>query len=227
MTELSAVLLNCTLKAQGESSTDVLLGEVSDELVGQGVRVAAPIRVAALDIKPGVSSDEGDGDEWPDVRSAILDADVLVVGTPIWMGQPSSVAKRVLERLDAFLGEEDDEGRMVSWDRVALVAVVGNEDGAHHVCAELFQALSDVGFHRPGQRLHLLGRRGDAGDRLQGPRPPPGHDAEGHEDGGDHGRPPSEAPPRRPLPGGVARGPGVSGRSRSAATVEGPASCTR
>ncbi len=65
------------------------------------------------------------------------------------MGHPSSHAQRVLERLDAFLGETDAGGRMISLDRVALVAVVGNEDGAHHVAAELFQGLSDVGFTIP------------------------------------------------------------------------------
>jgi multimeric flavodoxin WrbA len=66
-----------------------------------------------------------------------LDADIFVLGTPIWMGHPSSHAQRVLERLDAFLGETDPDGRMVSLDRAAIVAVVGNEDGAHHVAAEL------------------------------------------------------------------------------------------
>ncbi len=71
------------------------------------------------------------------------------MGTPIWLGQPSSVCKRALERMDAFLDETDDEGRMVSYGKVAAVAVVGNEDGAHHVCAELFQALNDVGFTIP------------------------------------------------------------------------------
>ena len=145
-----AVALNCTLKSGGdESSTDVLLGEVLEQLRKHGVESGDPIRLADLDIRPGVTSDEGDGDEWPGVRRRILDAQILVVGTPIWMGQPSSVAKRVLERLDAFLGEEDDQGRMVSYDRVALVAVVGNEDGAHHVTAELYQALADVGFTIP------------------------------------------------------------------------------
>src|SRR5688572_17801011 len=145
-----AVALNCTLKSGGdESSTDVLLGEVLEQLRKHGVEAGDPIRMADLDIRPGVTSDEGDGDEWPGVRRRILDAQILVVGTPIWMGQPSSVAKRVLERLDAFLGEEDDQGRMVSYDRVALVAVVGNEDGAHHVAAELFQGLNDVGFTIP------------------------------------------------------------------------------
>ena len=73
-------------------------------------------------------------------------ADFLVLGTPIWLGQPSSIAKRVLERMDAFLSETDERERMPSYGCVATVAVVGNEDGAHHVAAELYQALNDVGF---------------------------------------------------------------------------------
>jgi multimeric flavodoxin WrbA len=104
------------------------------------------VRVADHDVKPGVTSDEGPGAAWPELRRRVLAADILVVGTPIWLGQPSSVCKRVLERMDAFLSETDDQGRMVSFGKVAAVAVVGNEDGAHHVCAELFQALNDVGF---------------------------------------------------------------------------------
>ena len=104
------------------------------------------IHIVDHDVHPGVTSDEDYGDEWPAIRKAILDADIVVLGTPIWLGQPSSVAKRVLERMDAFLGETDDQDRMASYGRVALVAVVGNEDGAHHVSAELYQALNDVGF---------------------------------------------------------------------------------
>lgn len=150
METIRAVALNCSLKSgDADSSTDVLLREVLDALRARGVSAGDPLRLVDRDIKAGVTSDEGDGDEWPGVRSQILDAQILVLGTPIWMGQPSSVAKRVLERLDAFLGEEDDQGRMISYDRVAIVAVVGNEDGAHHVSAELYQALNDVGFTIP------------------------------------------------------------------------------
>ncbi|TIU31873.1 MAG: NADPH-dependent oxidoreductase, partial [Mesorhizobium sp.] len=79
----------------------------------------------------------------------ILAADIFVLGLPIWLGQPSSVAKRVLERMDAFLEETDDKGRMPAAGKVALVAIVGNEDGAHHCHAECFQALNDVGFTIP------------------------------------------------------------------------------
>ena len=150
METIRAVALNCSLKSgDADSSTDVLLREVLDALRARGVSAGDPLRLVDRDIKAGVTSDEGDGDEWPGGRSQILDAQILVLGTPIWMGQPSSVAKRVLERLDAFLGEEDDQGRMISYDRVAIVAVVGNEDGAHHVSAELYQGLNDVGFTIP------------------------------------------------------------------------------
>ena len=106
-------------------------------------------RVADFNVKPGVKTDEGDGDEWPRLRKQVMDANILVLATPIWMGQPSSLAKRVLERMDAFLGEIDKQGRYPTFGRVAVAAVVGNEDGAHHVCAELYQALTDVGFTIP------------------------------------------------------------------------------
>jgi multimeric flavodoxin WrbA len=96
-----------------------------------------------------VSADEGDGDEWPALRARMLSSDILVIATPIWLGQPSSVCKVVLERLDAELGATDEQGRMETYGKVAALAVVGNEDGAHHVTAEVYQALSDVGFTIP------------------------------------------------------------------------------
>ena len=151
---LSAFGLNCSLKSSTEaSSTDKLLGEVFAALGSNGVSSKGTVRVTDRNIRPGVTSDEGDGDEWPALRQKILDADIFVLGTPIWMGHPSSHAQRVLERLDAFLGESDPAGRMVSLDRVAIVAVVGNEDGAHHVAAELFQGLNDVGFTIPASGM--------------------------------------------------------------------------
>jgi multimeric flavodoxin WrbA len=152
--DLSAFALNCSLKSAGEaSSTDKLIDEVFVALESHGVSRNGTMRVSDQNIRPGVTSDEGDGDEWPEVRRQILDANIFVLGTPIWMGHPSSHAQRVLERLDAFLGETDPRGRMVSLDRVAIVAVVGNEDGAHHVAADLFQALSDVGFTIPANGM--------------------------------------------------------------------------
>ncbi|MGN6549725.1 MAG: flavodoxin family protein [Pararhizobium sp.] len=144
---LKVLALNATLKTSSKepSSTDRMLSLVLDELAKEGAD-GEIVRIADLNIKPGVTSDEGPGDDWPGLRSRILASDIVVFGSPVWLGQPSSVIKRVLERMDAFLSETDDGGRMPSYGRVAAVAVVGNEDGAHHVSAELYQALNDVGF---------------------------------------------------------------------------------
>ncbi|GGD48011.1 flavodoxin family protein [Croceicoccus pelagius] len=148
---IKALALNCSLKADpGQaSSTDVMISLLKDAFEKHEVAVTRTVRVASLNIKPGVTSDEGDGDDWPALREELLIHDILIFGGPIWMGQASSVAKRVLERLDAFLGETDDKGRMPSFSMVAVAAIVGNEDGAHCSAAQLFQALNDVGFTIP------------------------------------------------------------------------------
>jgi multimeric flavodoxin WrbA len=148
---LKVLAFNCSLKSarrRETSSTDVLLKQLLDALAKHGAK-GEIIRAVDYDIKPGVKSDEGQDDAWPTLRKRVIDADILVLGTPIWLGQPSSVAKRVLERMDAFLGETDARGRMPSYGKVALAVVVGNEDGAHHTAAELFQALTEVGFTIP------------------------------------------------------------------------------
>ncbi len=148
---LKALPLNCTLKADPAeaSSTDAMIDVLRGAFSSRGVEVSDTVRVAALDIKPGVTSDEGEGDAWPDLREKILDHDILILGGPIWMGQIGSVAKRVLERMDAFLSETDDDGRMPSYGKVAVLAIVGNEDGAHFSSAQMFQALNDVGWTIP------------------------------------------------------------------------------
>lgn len=148
---LTAQPLNCTLKrGKGEpSSTDAMIAVLAEQLAAQGVEVADTIRIAAHNVLPGVTSDEGEGDDWPAIREKILAADILILGTPIWMGQAGSVAKRVLERMDAFLSETDDCGRMPSYSKVAVAAIVGNEDGAHAASAQLFQSLNDVGWTIP------------------------------------------------------------------------------
>jgi multimeric flavodoxin WrbA len=150
-TTIRALGLNCTLKPSPEdSSTDRLLGEVLAALESQGAQ-AEQVRLVDLDIRPGVEGDMGEGDQWPGVRSRIIAADILVVGTPTWMGHMSSVAQRALERLDAELSETDGEGRVILAGKVAITAVVGNEDGAHKITADLYQALADVGFSIPSQ----------------------------------------------------------------------------
>ncbi len=150
---MRAFALNCTLKpAPDVSSTDVLLDRLALEFDELDIDFARE-RVLDHEVMPGVSSDEGDGDQWPTLLQCILGADIFVLGTPIWLGHPASTAQRVLERLNALLGDTDSRDQMRPVDKVALVAVVGNEDGAHHVGAELFQGLNDVGFTIPANGM--------------------------------------------------------------------------
>ena len=150
-TQLTALMINCTLKpSPAESSSDLLGRQILSALAGHGVGVDS-IRAVDHDIRPGVEADMGDGDQWPALRERVLDADIIVFVTPTWLGQHSSVAQRVLERLDAELSATDDDGRPILFDKVAVAGIVGNEDGAHHITAVLYQALGDVGFTIPAQ----------------------------------------------------------------------------
>lgn len=163
---LKAIAINCSLKPEGReaSSTDKMIDLLAAELAKHHVQLTETIRIVDHNVLPGVSSDEGEGDAWPDIRRRILEHDILIFGTPIWLGQMSSLAQRVLERMDAFLGEIDDRGRMPSYGKIAVAAIVGNEDGAHHVTATLFQALNDEGWTIPaggasywvGEAMHKI-----------------------------------------------------------------------
>ncbi|MFG3642802.1 flavodoxin family protein [Micromonospora sp. NPDC047762] len=172
MPSIRALVLNCTLKPSPAPSSSEQLGrEVLAELNRQGVD-GEIVRVVDHDVRFGVSTDEGHGDGWPAIRAKLLAAQILIIATPIWLGQPASVTKMVLERLDAELSETDDEGRLLTYGKVAGVAVVGNEDGAHHSIAEVQGALNEVGFtvaaaaatYWVGEALHTVDYR-DAGPK--------------------------------------------------------------
>jgi multimeric flavodoxin WrbA len=145
-TNLTAVVLVGTLTPSPAPSSSELLGRQVLAALGEHGVTGTVVRLVDHDVRPGVQTDMGEGDAWPSIRAQVLAADILVLATPIWMGQPSSVTKRALERLDAELSEKDEQGRLLTYGKVAAVAVVGNEDGAHHTSAEIFQALNDVGF---------------------------------------------------------------------------------
>ncbi len=171
---MRAVVLNCTLKKSPEqSNTDLLAQVVIDELAKKDVEVTT-FRLADHDIPPGVVTDLGDGDEWPRIHDELLDAEILVFATPTWVGRPSSLAQRALERMDAMLSETDDDDRPVAYNRVAGVVVTGNEDGAHHVISEICGGLGDIGYTIPGQAWTYWNR---------GPGPGPSYSDtdEGHE----------------------------------------------
>lgn len=148
---VSAIAINCSLKKSSDdpSSTDAMISVLSKAFAAHDVELSETIRISDYNVLPGVSSDEGEGDDWPQLRERILQHDILIFGGPIWMGQIGSIAKRVLERMDAFLGETDEQGRMPSYGKVAVAAIVGNEDGAHWSSAQLFQSLNDTGWTIP------------------------------------------------------------------------------
>ncbi|ALG10554.1 flavodoxin family protein [Kibdelosporangium phytohabitans] len=148
---LRAVAFVCSLKpSPASSSSELIARQLLDELSTYDI-TGEVVRVVDYDVRPGVEADMGGGDQWPQLREKVAEADIFILSTPTWMGHMSSIAQRVLERLDAALSETDDAGRPALFDKIALAAVVGNEDGAHKIVADLFQALNDTGFTVPAQ----------------------------------------------------------------------------
>ena len=161
---MKALFINCTLKPSPETSNSEALGKVvADSLESEGVDVEW-VRAVDHDIKPGVETDMGDGDEWPAIHEKIVASEIVVMVTPTWLGKPSSVAQRVCERMDAMLAETGDDGAPIAYNRVGGVVVTGNEDGAHHVISELYSNLSDIGFTIPGQAFTYWNKGPGPGD---------------------------------------------------------------
>lgn len=132
---LKAVLLNCTLKRSPEvSNTEALMRKVIEWFDRMDVS-SELVRVVDYTIPTGVSSYEGDGDEWPQILEKVKAANIIVMGMPIWFGHRSSVAQLVIERLDGTYNERNEQGQYPLYNKVAGVVVTGNEDGAH-ACAE-------------------------------------------------------------------------------------------
>ena len=148
---MKAIVLNCTLKpSPAPSSTESLARVLMKEWETDGIQ-SELVRLVDYEVKPGVATDMGGGDEWPLIHEKMRAADILVIATPTWMGQMSSIAKRALERMDAILSETDEQGRPWAMGKVGGVVITGNEDGAHHIVATVAQPLIDIGFTVPGQ----------------------------------------------------------------------------
>ncbi len=164
---MRALALNCTLKPSPEESNTAALAQVVlSALAERGVETEM-IRVADHVVGPGVVSEAvADDDEWPALRERIVAAEILIVATPTWLGQQSSVCQRVLERMDAMLSETREDGRPIAYDRVAGVVVTGNEDGAHHIIAVVSQMLIDIGYTIPGQAWTYWNKGPGPGDEV-------------------------------------------------------------
>lgn len=148
---LNVLALVCTLKpSPAPSSADRMARLMLEQFPGATTDV---VRMVDAGVKPGIANDEGDGDGWPAVRAKVDAADVLVVTGPIWNGQPASPFMQVHERLNAVLSEKDDHQRTPLFGKVAVLGVVGNEDGARHVQSLMMAALSELGLSFPAVPL--------------------------------------------------------------------------
>lgn len=125
-----------------------MLDKVSAELKRLDVQCET-IHAVDAGIAFGVETDMGKGDHWPTIHKKILDSNIVIVGTPIWLGQRGSVCQMVLERMDAMLSETNSKGQLPLYNKVAGVCVVGNEDGAQHVGASILYNLMQIGATIP------------------------------------------------------------------------------
>lgn len=153
--DLRALFLNCTLKRSPEPShTDLLIGRSTDLMRTQGVHVDT-VRVVDLDVATGVYPDMTEHgwpvDAWPPVQEQVMAADILVVATPIWLGDKSSVCARAIERLYGFSSELNDAGQYAYYGRVGGCLVTGNEDGIKHVAMNVLYSLQHLGYVIPPQ----------------------------------------------------------------------------
>lgn len=155
--DLKAVFINTTLKssAQGESHTELLMKNSMTIMERQGVKVDY-LRAADYEIAFGVYPDMREHgarhDDWPGVFwPKVRDADILVLGTPLWLGEESSICRVIIERLYAHSGQRNDKGQYIYYGRVGGAMITGNEDGVKHAAMTCLYALQHVGYTIPPQ----------------------------------------------------------------------------
>jgi len=153
--DLTALFLNCTLNRSPEKShTEGLMAHSVAILEENGVATSM-IRPVDHDIAPGVWPDMTEHgwetDEWPAIQRKVMAADILVIGTPIWLGDKSSVATRVIERLYANSSILNDAGQYAYYGKVGGCVITGNEDGVKHCAMNLLYSLQHLGYTVPPQ----------------------------------------------------------------------------
>lgn len=153
--DLSAVFINTSLKRSSETSHTQTLMDVAIAIMeAQGVKTTT-LRAADLDIPPGVQPDMTehgwDSDGWPAVQKQVMAANILVIGTPIWLGDKSSICTRVIERLYGYSGKLNDKGQWAYYGRAGGCIVTGNEDGIKHCAMNILYSLQHLGYVIPPQ----------------------------------------------------------------------------
>lgn len=148
--DLRAIFLNCTLKRSPEVSNTAGLMAVSAEIMRSHGVTVQEIRAVDHEIAPGVQPDMTEygwpRDDWPHIAKQVVAADILVIGTPIWLGDKSSICTRVIERLYALSGQLNDQRQSLYYGKTGGVIVTGNEDGIKHVAMNVLYSLQHLGY---------------------------------------------------------------------------------
>jgi multimeric flavodoxin WrbA len=183
--DISALFINCSIKKdKAQSHTQLLIDKSAAVMQNQGVKVK---QIYALDhdiafgmIKDG--KEEGLKDEWPKIQSQIMSADILVIGSPIWLGVKSSVATMVIERMYAYSGDYNAKGQYLYYGKTGGCVITGNEDGIKHCAMDILYAMQHIGYTVPPQAdSGWIGEAGPGpsyGDKVEGSTTPAGFDNE-------------------------------------------------
>ena len=154
-TPLKAIFINGTLKpSPARSHTDGLI-DASKHIMEKNQVETEVIRVADYDVAPGVYPDMTehgfDSDDWPAIQKKVMDADILVLAGPIWLGDNSSEIKKAIERLYASSGDLNEYGQYAYYGKVGGCLITGNEDGVKHCAMNLLYSLQHIGYTIPPQ----------------------------------------------------------------------------
>ncbi|REL38463.1 flavodoxin family protein [Rhodohalobacter sp. SW132] len=152
---VSALFLNCTLKKSPEKSHTEELMQLSQQImeaVGVKTEILRPVdNDIAAGVQPDMTEHGWEKDEWPGIQKKVMDANILIIGTPIWLGEKSSVATQVIERLYSFSGEMNDDGQYSYYGRAGGCVITGNEDGIKHCSMSILYGLQHIGYTIPPQ----------------------------------------------------------------------------
>lgn len=158
---MKALFINCSLKKSNElSNTQALMDEVIKRLQSNQIDCES-VRIADYFIPYGITDDAGDGDQWPEILKKIKKSSIVVIGTPLWIGEKSSIAKNVLERINGSASLTDENDRPIFYNKVGGVVVTGNEDGAKNAASSIIFGLNYMGFTMPPEPVaYWLGEAG-------------------------------------------------------------------
>lgn len=153
--DLNALFLNCTLKKSPEMSHTEGLIAISKAIMeknGVTVDLLRPVDYdLAFGVYPDMAEKGWDKDDWPEIYEKVKAADILIIGTPIWLGEKSSVCTQTIERLYSSSGDLNEQGQYAYYGRVGGCLITGNEDGIKHCAMNILYSLQHLGYVIPPQ----------------------------------------------------------------------------